>query len=134
MPKFRKTKISYHLIHTCTYQGGKKCWFFGKFDVLCFLVTSVLRFALLPYYQRIMVVNLMKNSKTGHIQILQYYLSFETQFFMCQKSATQMFTFSRYKNQGNEKKYNNQNMKLQFKTTEAKPLQVSAFENRNDIA
>ena len=45
-----------------------------------------------------------------------------------------MFTFSRYKNQGNEKKYNNQNMKLQFKTTEAKPLQVSEFENRNDIA
>ena len=25
-------------------------------------------------------------------------------------------------------------MKLQFKTTEAKPLQVSEFENRNDIA
>ena len=25
-------------------------------------------------------------------------------------------------------------MKLQFKTTEAKPLQVSAFENTNDIA
>ena len=33
-----------------------------------------------------------------------------------------------------KKKYNNQNMKLQFKTTEAKPLQVSTFENRNDIA
>ena len=29
--------------------GGKKCLFFGKFDVLCFLVTSVLRFALLSY-------------------------------------------------------------------------------------
>ena len=45
-----------------------------------------------------------------------------------------MFTFSRYKNQGNEKKYNNQNMKLQFKTIETKLLQVSAFENWNDIA
>ena len=68
-PKFPKTKVSYHLIHTCTcaYQGGKKCWFFGKIDVLCFLVTSVLRFALLRHYRRIMVVNLMKNSKTGHI-------------------------------------------------------------------
>ena len=32
--------------------GGKKCSFFGKFSVLYFLVTSVLRFALLPYYQR----------------------------------------------------------------------------------
>ena len=31
--------------------GGKKCSFFGKFGVLCFLVTSVLRFALLPYYR-----------------------------------------------------------------------------------
>ena len=61
-PKFPKTKVSYHLI-----QGGKKCWFFGKIDVLCFLVTSVLRFALLRHYRRIMVVNLMKNSKTGHI-------------------------------------------------------------------
>ena len=32
--------------------GGKKCSFFGKFDVLCFLETPVLRFALLPYYRR----------------------------------------------------------------------------------
>ena len=31
--------------------GGKKCLFFGKFGVLCFLETPVLRFALLPYYQ-----------------------------------------------------------------------------------
>ena len=29
---------------------GKECSFFSKFDVLCFLVTPVLRFALLPYY------------------------------------------------------------------------------------
>ena len=32
--------------------GGKKCSFFGKFGVLCILVTSVLRFALLSYYRR----------------------------------------------------------------------------------
>ena len=32
--------------------GGKKCSFFGIFDVLCFLGTPVLRFALLPYYRR----------------------------------------------------------------------------------
>ena len=31
---------------------GKKCLFFGKFDVLCFLETPVLRFALLPYYRQ----------------------------------------------------------------------------------
>ena len=29
-----------------------KCSFFGKFCVLCFLETPVLRFALLPYYRR----------------------------------------------------------------------------------
>ena len=33
--------------------GGKKCPFFRNFGVLCFLVTSVLRFALLPHYRRI---------------------------------------------------------------------------------
>ena len=33
--------------------GGKKCSFFGKFGMLCFLETLVLRFVLLPYYQRI---------------------------------------------------------------------------------
>ena len=32
--------------------GGKKCSFLGKFGVLCFLVTSILRFALLHYYRR----------------------------------------------------------------------------------
>ena len=31
----------------------KKCLLFKKFGVLCFLVTSVLRFSLLPYYRRI---------------------------------------------------------------------------------
>ena len=33
--------------------GGKKCLLLGKFSVLCFLVTPVLRFALLPYCRRI---------------------------------------------------------------------------------
>ena len=32
--------------------GGKKCLFFGNFDVLCFLETPVLRFALLSYSRR----------------------------------------------------------------------------------
>ena len=32
--------------------GGKKC-LFGKFGVLCFLETPILRFTLLPYYWRI---------------------------------------------------------------------------------
>ena len=32
--------------HGCV-SGGKKCLLFGKFDVLCFLVTPVLKFALI---------------------------------------------------------------------------------------
>ena len=44
---FRKTNIS----NVCVL-GGKKCSFFGKFGVLCFLETPVLRFASLPYYRR----------------------------------------------------------------------------------
>ena len=40
--------------------GGSKYSFFGKCGVLCFLVTSVLRFALLPYHRRINVKNFFK--------------------------------------------------------------------------
>ena len=35
--------------------GGKKCSFFGKFGVLSFFETPVLKFTLLPYYQRYML-------------------------------------------------------------------------------
>ena len=38
--------------NTHCVSGGKKCSFFGKFGVLCFLETPVLRFTLLPYYRR----------------------------------------------------------------------------------
>ena len=41
---FRKTNNSYPKIRNVR--------FFGKFGVFCFLETSVLRFALLPYYRR----------------------------------------------------------------------------------
>ena len=37
--------------------AGKKCSFFGKLGVLYFLVTLVLKLALLPYYRRFVVVN-----------------------------------------------------------------------------
>ena len=56
---FRKTKHAkfsekrtffYPLIRA--YQGVKKCSFFGKFGVLGFPETPVLRFALLPYYRQ----------------------------------------------------------------------------------
>ena len=53
--KFSEKRIFLTLIRTRTcvcVSGGKKCWFFGKFGVLYFLETAVLRFALLPYYRR----------------------------------------------------------------------------------
>ena len=37
--------------HARVRSGGKKCSFSGKFGVLCFLETTVLKFALLPYYR-----------------------------------------------------------------------------------
>ena len=45
-PNFPNTRT-----YVCA-SGGKKCLFFGKFGVLCFLGTLVFRFALLPYYRR----------------------------------------------------------------------------------
>ena len=51
--------------------GGKKCSFFGKFGVLCFLETPVLKFALLPYYRRSFVSPLFPSN----IQQLLLHLS-----------------------------------------------------------
>ena len=53
--KFSKKKFFYPLIRkrTYAYQGGKECLFFGKSSVLSFLVSSVMRFALLPYCRQI---------------------------------------------------------------------------------
>ena len=52
-----------HFTYVCV-SAGKKCSFFGKFDVLCFLETPVLRSAFLPYYRRnILMKVLVKNSQ-----------------------------------------------------------------------
>ena len=58
---FKKTKYAKFsekrtFLTPCTYvcvSGGKKCSFFGKSGMLCFLETPVLRFTLLSYYLRI---------------------------------------------------------------------------------
>ena len=54
---FQKTNISYPLVCTRT-ESEMVVWnvrFFGKFGVLYFLETPVLRFALLPYYRRTLI-------------------------------------------------------------------------------
>ena len=38
--------------HFVSVSGGVTCSFSGKLGVLCFVVNSILRFALLPYYGR----------------------------------------------------------------------------------
>ena len=50
---FRRTNIFYP--RTYAYQRVKNVRFFGKFGVLCFLETPILRFALLPYYRRVSI-------------------------------------------------------------------------------
>ena len=60
---FRKINIFTHT-HVCI-SWGRKYPFFGKFDVFCFLVTPVLRFALLYYYWRI------NTSKTRNSPVTQ---------------------------------------------------------------
>ena len=64
-------------VHTRTYVcvlGGRKCSLFEKFGVLCFLVTPVLRFALLPYYRWYVYEYWM---------ILWYIISFKNLLLLC---------------------------------------------------
>ena len=61
---FQKMNIFYPPDTYVCVSGGKKCLFFGKFGVLCFLVTYVLRFTLFPYYQRMMVIVIWKGKIT----------------------------------------------------------------------
>ena len=49
---FKKTKHA-KFSEKFSVSGGKKCSFFEKIGVICFLETRLLRFALLPYYQRL---------------------------------------------------------------------------------
>ena len=48
----KQTFITLWYAHICVIQRDKKCLFFGKFGILCFLETCILRFALLPYYRQ----------------------------------------------------------------------------------
>ena len=48
----KQTFLTPWYAHVCGHIRGKKCSFFGKFGVVCFLETHVLRFALSPYYRR----------------------------------------------------------------------------------
>ena len=58
---FQKTGIYFPLIRiTWCVSGGKKCPFFGKLDVICFLETPILKFALLSYYRQFVAIYFFK--------------------------------------------------------------------------
>ena len=61
--------------HFVSVSGGVKCSFFGKLGVLCFVVNSILRFALLPYYGR---YNLFIRNQVDYADVIygQTYNSF----------------------------------------------------------
>ena len=65
--------------------GGKKNLFFGKFDVLCFLETPVLRFTLLPYYRQ--YVNRLKLHL--HVSPIFSLIGLPPYFTACLKSCKQ---------------------------------------------
>ena len=61
---FKKTKharFSEKQTFLTPWYAHIRCSFFGKFGVLCFVETLVLRFALLPYYRRIWAKNPTSN-------------------------------------------------------------------------
>ena len=60
----------YSLYVMVCVSGGKKCLFFGKFDVLCFLETPVLRLALLPYYRQTFERSLSKIATMNNINMV----------------------------------------------------------------
>ena len=58
--------------NTHTYvcvSGGKKIPYFGKLNVLCFLITSVLRFAISPYYSRFLCNQMSGRGWEAFIQL-----------------------------------------------------------------
>ena len=51
------------IFYTLCVSEGKKCSFFRKFDVLCFLETPVLRFVFLITDEFMMINDLVKNGE-----------------------------------------------------------------------
>ena len=80
--------------YPCTkaYQGVRNVRFLGKFGMLCFLETPVLRFAFLPYYQQYLfshpTSNRLKQTKVSHMFFL----------FSLKRSDSQIFKSSSCKN------------------------------------
>ena len=72
----RKTNMTYPSKHTYVCVSlRKKCFCFRKFGKLYFLVTTVLRFAVLPYYRRL-TVNFPQYMRHCELQQISYNINF----------------------------------------------------------
>ena len=79
---------------------GKKFSFLGKFVVLCFLVTFVLRFALLPYHWRtenflwinIITISTIFCQKNSALKFLSNF-SFEKKVQLCMQQLLKLYIF-----------------------------------------
>ena len=78
-------------MHTCVcVSGGKKCLFCGKFDVLCFLETPVLRFTLSPHHRRLQRSRALCLSQISHAFVFSVNFQY---IFVCigRSNCSQMF-------------------------------------------
>ena len=71
---FQENKARQIFHKTNIWNERKKCSFFGKFGMLCFLETPVLRFALLPYYRPILVYHTKNKNGNRWLRNRKQYL------------------------------------------------------------
>ena len=86
----KKMNISYPL-----YQVREKCsgFFYRKFGVLCFPVTSILRFAFLPYYRR-SHLQFQYNNKKNEFKIFRCNLAMTPKMFWRPRNWSASYLYS----------------------------------------
>ena len=77
--KIVNSTVSFFAKKLACVSGGKKCSFFGKFGVLSFLVSFVLRFALWPYHTRWNCWMLL--FQEVYCPVLGHYQTYMTEYF-----------------------------------------------------
>ena len=76
----RKQSTSNFPKNVLCVSGGKICSFFGKFGMLCFLETNILRFALLPYHRRLNPAY-SKRTLASAVRINYFYIRLSNQSY-----------------------------------------------------
>ena len=91
-----------HFFTPWCVSGGKKCSFFGKFDVVCFLETHVLRFAFLPYYRRKSSSLFSYQQVFKFIKVVYFELALVAQLMLC----IEVQTYAMYRTKFSLDQYN----------------------------